>query len=241
MIEAMPESAPTTTPDPAERVHRWVVSILQTVMAVGFVLALYERQWLNALVIAGVIALMFLPAVLGRRFRVHIPPEFELLALVFVFAALFLGEIRGYYHRFWWWDIALHTTSGLLLGIFGFLLVYLLNENDRVDLHMRPRFVALFAFLFAVTVGAVWEIFEFSMDRLAGMNMQKPMFGDPSGLTDTMWDLIVDTVGAILISAFGWWYLKRNERSFIERWIRKFIATNPRLFRRDTEPTEADP
>jgi uncharacterized membrane protein YjdF len=127
----------------------------------------------------------------------------------------------------------LHASSGLLLGIVGFLLIYVLNENERVDVHMRPRFVALFAFLFAVAVGAIWEIFEFSMDSAFGTTMQKPMLGDASGLTDTMWDLGVDTVGAFLISALGWWYMKRKTRSFIEVWIRRFIDRNPRLFRED--------
>jgi len=218
--------------DRARRIHRWVVGVLQITMAVGVLLALYNQQWLNAMVIVGIIALMTVPIFLSRRLRVHIPSEFEVLALVFVYSALFLGEVRGYYQRFWWWDIALHATSGLLLGILGFLLVYVLNESDRIEVHMRPRFVALFAFVFAVAVGALWEIFEFAMDQLLGTNMQKPMFGDPSGLTDTMWDLIVDTGGAAVISLLGWRYMHRRERSFIEIWIRKFIERNPHLFKR---------
>lgn len=221
-----------TARDRATRVHWWVVTVLQVIMGLALVLAIYERQWLTATITLGIILLMFAPAVLGRRLKLYIPPEFELLALVFVFAALFLGEVRGYYARFWWWDIALHTTSGLLLGILGFLLVYVLNESERIELHMRPRFVAFFAFFFAVAVGALWEIFEFAMDQIFGTNMQKPMLGDPSGLTDTMWDLIVDTVGAAVISAAGWWYMKRDRRSIVELWIRKFIAGNPALFRR---------
>ncbi len=201
-------------------------------MAVELILVLHEEQWINAFLVMAIMAVTLSPAVLGRRFRVHIPPEFQLLAVVFVFAALFLGEIQSYYVRFWWWDIALHTSSGLLMGILGFLLVYVLNESERVDIHMRAHFVALFAFLFAVAVGTLWEIFEFAMDQIAGTNMQKPMLGDPSGLTDTMWDMIVNALGALAISALGWWYMKRNERSFIEVWIGRFIERNPRLFRR---------
>lgn len=216
----------------AARIHRFVLVALQFIMGLGLAGALVEQQWLNALVVLAIMLLTLVPAALGRRLQVlDIPAEFEVLAVVFVFAALFLGEVRGYYARFWWWDIALHTTSGLLLGILGFLLVYVLNASARIDLHMRPRFVALFAFVFAVAVGALWEIFEFGMDRLFGMNMQKPMFDDPSGLTDTMWDLIVDTLGAAVISGLGWWFMHRQTRSFIQVWIRKFIARNPRLFR----------
>jgi len=200
-------------------------------MAAELVLLLSQGLWMSAFLVLAIMTITLAPAIMSRRLPVNIPPEFQVLAVVFVFAALFLGEIRSYYDRFWWWDIALHTSAGLLLGILGFLLVYVLNENERVDVHMRPRFVALFAFLFAVSVGALWEIFEFTMDRSFQTTMQKPMLGDPSGLTDTMWDLIVDTLGAIAISGLGWWYMRRGMRSFIELWIRKFIERNPRMFR----------
>ena len=218
--------------DRADQVRWWLFSLLQIIMALGLVLAVYERQWLTAVVTLAIILVMFLPTALARRIRLEIPAEYEMMAVVFVFASIFLGEVRGYYHRFWWWDIALHTLSGLLLGIFGFLLVYVLNASDRIDLQMRPRFVAFFAFLFAVAVGAIWEIVEFAMDQFFGMNMQKAMFDDPSGLTDTMWDLIVDTIGALIISLLGWWHMHRRRSSFIDAWIRKFVARNPHLFRR---------
>ena len=212
-------------------IRRIILGVLLFVMTVELVLLFREQQWMNVFLVVMIMALTSAPAVLGRQFRVYIPPEFQMLAIVFVFAALFLGEIQGYYGRIWWWDIALHTSSGLLMGIFGFLLVYLLNESEHIDLHMRPRFVALFACLFAIVVGTLWEVFEFAMDQIVGTNMQKSMFGDPSGLTDTMWDMIVNALGAIFISALGWWYMVRRKQSFIEAWINKFIERNPRLFR----------
>ena len=116
------------------------------------------------------------------------------------------------------------------MGIVGFLLVYLLNESKRVELHMTPVFISLFAFLFAGTIGTLWEVFEFSMDQLFGLNMQKPMMGDPSGLTDTMWDMIVNAMGAFIISFMGWWYLKRKRTFFVKDWIREFIRRNPERF-----------
>lgn len=215
----------------AQRIHRGFAYAVSIIMTIEIVVMLLEGAWMNAFLVLMIMAVILAPTLLSRRLPVRIPAEFLLAALLFSFAALFLGEVRSYYQRLWWWDMVLHATSGLLLGILGFLLVYVLNENRRVDLHMRPRFVALFAFLFAVAMGALWEIFEFAMDQIFGANMQKPMLGDPSGLTDTIWDLILDTLGAATISIFGWWYMQNNRRSFIERWIRKFIASNPRLFR----------
>ena len=207
-----------------------VLLVLQGIMAVELIALLLQGAWASAVWLLAIMAVTGTPALFGDRLPVRIPAEFELLAILFVFAALFLGEFHSYYLRYWWWDIALHSISGLLLGIVGFLLVYVLNESKRIDVHMRAGFVALFAFVFAVAVGTAWEIFEFAADRLLGTQMQKPMLGDPSGLTDTMWDLIVDTLGAAVISGFGWWHMKRKRRSFIEVWIDRFIERNPRFF-----------
>jgi uncharacterized membrane protein YjdF len=214
-------------------IHKRVTLALQFILLVGLGLALWQGEWLTAFTTFAVILLTLLPVLLERRLGVYIPAEIELLALLFVFASLFLGEVRDYYYRFWWWDTLLHAGSGFLLGIVGFLLVHILNEMEQVSVTLRPGFVAFFAFLFAIGTGMIWEIFEFGMDELFGMNMQKPMLGDPSGLTDTMWDLIVDTVGALVISVLGYTYIRKDRReSFLERWIHDFITRNPRFFKR---------
>lgn len=212
------------------RVRLVILLLLQLVMSIELFLLLREGVWISSAWLLTIMLITGAPLVFGRRLPIRIPLEYELLTILFVFASLFLGEFRSYYERFWWWDVALHATSGLLLGVLGFLLVYVLNEVKQIDLRMRPSFVALFAFMFAVSVGTFWEIFEFAMDQIFGTVMQKPMLGDPSGLTDTMWDLIVDAIGAAVICCFGWWNLRWNSRSFLDRWIARFIATNPRFF-----------
>ncbi len=234
--EATPPIPPPVKVDngTAARIRLGIILLLQTVMAAELILLLNEHLWMSSFWLLAVMAITAAPALLGRRLPVRIPPEYDVLAILFVFAALFLGEFRSYYARLWWWDVALHTTSGLLLGMVGFLLVYVLNESRRIDLHMRPGFVALFAFAFAVTGGTLWEIFEFAMDQVIGTTMQKPMLGDPSGLTDTMWDLIVDALGAAIVSCFGWWHMRRDARSILDVWIEKFLERNPHLFRSST-------
>ena len=134
--------------------------------------------------------------------------------------------MQGYYTQFWWWDILLHTTSGFLLGIVGFLLVYILNEEKRVQVKLKASFVALFSFTFALALGALWEIFEFSMDYFFGLNMQK------SGLYDTMGDLMVDTIGAVVIAVVGYFYIRRKKVLLLERMITRFVERNPSLFKR---------
>lgn len=200
--------------------------MLKLVLAVGAVLLIVQGRYQASFEVMVILIVTLLPTLLGSHFKVAIPYEFESLAVLFVYMALFMGEFQSYYTRFWWWDAVLHTGSGFLLGIMGFLLVFVMNEKKDIDLDLQPKFVALFAFMFAMGMGALWEIFEFGMDQLFGMNMQK------SGLVDTMWDLIVDGLGAITIAILGWGYLKKNRgSSFLEKWIDGFVDKNPRLFR----------
>jgi hypothetical protein len=211
----------TGTADRTGRAQLRLLFVLQAIMAVQLFALLIERRWLDGVLVLAIMAATLFPVLLDRRFSVGLPAGLQMMAAAFVFAAFFLGEIRGYYVRIWWWDIALHATSGLLLGILGFLIVHALNEDARVELRMHPGFVAFFAFIFAVACGALWEVFEFAVDQNLGTQMQKPSPNDPSGLTDTMWDLIVDAIGGAAIGIYGWWSMARREPSFIGRWIGK--------------------
>jgi hypothetical protein len=209
----------------SDRFNRRLTLILKVILIAGALLELLKGDWLAAIATLGVVIITFLPVALGQRFNVRIPPEFELLAVIFVYASLFLGEVHGYYLKYWWWDSLLHTSSGLLLGIFGFLLVYVMNEKEDLQFSLKPSFVALFAFAFALAMGVLWEIIEFAADQTFGTNMQK------SGLIDTMWDLIVDGLGAFTIAILGYGYLSTaGSESFLERWIHHFIIVNQRFF-----------
>ena len=226
---ANPLAPATPMPSPAaRRAHLAIVAILQLVMAIQLVLLAARGDWPQAIFVAAIMAVILAPILL--RMPVELPSEIQIVAVLFVFATLFLGEVRDWYDRFWWWDAALHTTSGLLLGMLGFMFVYILNEDRNVDLHMRPAFVALFAFFFAVGLGAIWEVFEFAMDRFFGTNMQPATASDPSGLTDTIQDLIVDTAGAAVVALGGWRYLARARKPHLDHWARRFIERNPQLF-----------
>jgi uncharacterized membrane protein YjdF len=205
-----------------------ILAILQLIMAVQLIILFARQDWPQAAFVTGIMAMTIAPVLF--RMPVEIPSEVQIVAVLFVFATLFLGEVHDYYERFWWWDMVLHTTSGLLLGMVGFMFVYILNEDAHVDLHMRPSFVALFAFFFAVALGAIWEVFEFAMDRFFGTNMQPATPGDPSGLTDTIHDLIVDTIGAAAVALAGWRYLARARVSRIDTWASRFLRRNPQIF-----------
>lgn len=217
--------------DKAYRAHRITIRFLLALMTFEWLLLLLDKSWLSLFLVTLIIGTVFSPILFRNRMQMEIPAEFHLTAIIFTFAALYLGEVHDFYQKLWWWDIALHTTSGLLMGILGFLLVYVLNETKRVELNMTAGFIAFFAFTFALAIGSLWEIFEFSMDQIFGMNMQKEMLGDPSGLTDTMWDIIVNAIGAFFISFAGYGYLKKGKSFFVKDWIQSFINKNPAMFK----------
>ncbi len=212
--------------------HIWLNRILLMIVSLEWVYMLLEASWLSLVLVTLIIITLFAPVLFRKNMEVEVPAEFHFMAVLFIFSSLYLGEIQSFYVKVWWWDIALHASAGLLMGIFGFLLIYLLNESKRVDIYLTPGFIAFFAFIFAVFIGTAWEIFEFAMDGIFEFNMQKPMLGDPSGLTDTMWDMIMNATGALVMSFTGWWYLKRGQTFFVREWIGKFIRKNPDLFRK---------
>ena len=198
-----------------------VYYLLRLNVVLAFLTSLLQKNWLNATAIFGILILIFLPTYIKRKLKIYIPFEFELIAIIFIYLAVFLGDWHGYYEMFWWWDICLHLASGFLLGIIGFALMYILNENKDIKLKMNAGFMALFALLFAVSMGVFWEFIEFGIDNFLGTNMQR------SGLRDTMWDLLMDFTGAFLISSWGYFWMKgRMKLVFFDRVIKKFINKN---------------
>ncbi len=212
--------------------HRRIIGALFILLVAEWGLLLFRQSWLSLFLVTCILGTLFAPVIFRKRMQMEIPAELHIIAVIFVFCAFYLGEIQDFYNKLWWWDMVLHTSAGLLMGILGFILVYVLNESKRAHLNMTPNFIAFFAFTFGITIGSIWEIFEFSMDQLMGANMQKPMLGDPSGLTDTMWDIIVNAIGAFTISFIGFGYLKSGKSFFVKNWIKSFIDKNPKMFRK---------
>ncbi|MBU0456830.1 MAG: hypothetical protein ABH824_07235 [Nanoarchaeota archaeon] len=199
-----------------DKIQLFISYLLQLILILAIIFSLYRQNWLNVFTITGILFITLLPAIIRHSYKVHLPLELDLIVIIFVFASLFLGEVRGYYTRFWWWDVLLHTSSGILFGFAGFFLVYILNEEKKVHVNLKPFFVFLFSFAFANMIGVIWEIFEFSMDSFFAFNMQK------SGLIDTMWDLIVNTLGSLVVATLGFFYMKKSG-SFFERGVNKFV------------------
>jgi len=206
----------------AQKTHFVIYNAIRVVLLFAIISAIINSKWTILFISSLTFFLTFLTAIIKRNYRVDLPVEFELAIVLFIYMSIFLGGAQGYYTAFWWWDIILHIGAGVVLGFAGFIILYSLYIGGKIQ--ASPGTIAIFAFCFAVAIGTVWEIFEFSMDNFFGMNMQK------SGLIDTMWDLIVDSLGALLTSTLGYVYLKGGKTRLFERLLKRFIRQNPHFF-----------
>ena len=232
-----------------------VYVLLSVLVLTVIVRSAFFGRWEN--VFTGVLAslLLLIPPFVERSFHVELPTTLEILAYVFVFCAEILGEIGNFYVHFSFWDTMLHTFNGFMFAAFGFCLVDIFNKTKRFRFQLSPVFLALVAFCFSMTIGVLWEFFEFGADLLLHTDMQKDAFTTlinsvsiPNdlgqklthikdiatttivtrsgevitlegyldiGLADTVKDLFVNFVGAVVFSVIGFFYVKRRGKGHI--------------------------
>lgn len=202
---------------------RWLAPIW-IALGISAMLSMATGRWTLAGVSTLALVLCLAPIALASRYRVVLPLPFAISTTAFIIASLIFGEVLDAYEVVWWWDIALHGSSAIALGLIGFLFIYMLFHGDSFAAPASA--LAIIAFSFAVTVGGMWEIFEYLTDKVIGTNMQR------SGLDDTMTDLMVNAFGAAVGSLVGYGYLKGQSAGFPGRLIADFVALNRHLFKR---------
>lgn len=164
------------------------------------------------------IVVMFLPSIIQKKFNLAIPGYMFVLYFIFLYCAVYLGEVRNFYYSVPHWDTMLHTFSGAMLGALGFTIAELLSDSPHRKVELSPFFIAFFGFCFAVAAGTVWEIYEYTIDSIMKLNMQKYAFEDGTlklgraALNDTMKDIIVDVIGALAMAVIGYIFKKRSEK-----------------------------
>ena len=146
---------------------------LRILVIVMLVLQLLNRNYENVFLCALTLLLLVMPSLVQVTFKVELPTTLEIFILVFIFAAEILWEISEFYLVFPFWDTVLHTINGFLAAAIGFSMVDLLNRSEKIVFNLSPLFTAIVAFCFSMTIGVIWEFFEFGMDQLLGYDMQK--------------------------------------------------------------------
>ena len=220
---------------------------LRLLVLVVLVRQLFLHNYEGAFFCILTIVLLYIPSWLQVKLRIELPPPLEITILCFIFAAEILGEVNAFYVNVPNWDTMLHTLNGFLAAAVGFSMVLLLNDDERLTFDLSPFFLALVAFCFSMTIGVLWEFFEFGMDFFFHTDMQKDTVinavytvaldptrtnkvvaikgiqdvvinGDSLGLggyldigiIDTMKDLFVNFIGAVVFSLIGYFYVKKK-------------------------------
>lgn len=150
-----------------------VYLILRGLIILALIRAIFRQEYQNVFLCALSLALLLMPSIIARKLEIMLPSTLEIIILLFIFAAEILGELNSFYVRVPHWDTMLHTINGFLCAAIGFALVDMLNRNERFSVQLSPVYLAVVAFCFSMTVGVLWEFFEFSGDCLLGMDMQK--------------------------------------------------------------------
>lgn len=198
-----------------EKAQYIAIIILRLFIGILIVLSVARMNLFLLVMSFFVLFLTFLPAIIGKSFRINLPIEIDFVLTLVLYLHYALGEYNGFYVRFSWWDIFLHTGNSVILGFIGMTFVYILLITSKIK--AKPILVATFSIFFAVFIGVIWEIFEFTIDQIFGFNMQK------SGLVDTMTDLMMDVVGASLIGVAGFFYIKNPKPNLLHSWALKIL------------------
>jgi len=182
-----------------------------------FIIDLVNGYWVGAFVAFVVFVFSLVPSLVERNYKIYLPNEFGFFTTLLLYLHYVLGEIKGYYEIYPWYDNLLHYSGSLLIGLVGFFIVYTFYYTKEVK--TSPFFVVLFTFIFSLAIGTLWEIVEYSIDVFFAADMQK-------GLVNTMSDLLMDTLGALLASLLGYLYIKRAKGILFDRIIRRFTHLN---------------
>lgn len=256
--------------------------IIHLVLSILVVIVMIRQFFLgnynNVFVCVMTLVLFMIPAFVDRHLNIRLPLALEAVIMFFIFAAEILGEIQSFYTIIPYWDTILHTINGFMMAAIGFAMIDILNQDPHFHINLSPLFVAFVAFCFSMTIGVLWEFFEYTADQFFLTDMQKDwlvgnvssVLINPSGLNDpilikdvtktvisgtidgvpqdwvinnayldlglidTMKDLIVNCIGAVVFSVIGLIYIKNRGKN---RFVASFI---PQLkTEEEIEATEA--
>lgn len=248
-----------------------VYVVLRFLVIVTMISQLIKGNFENVFMCILTLILLLIPSIIDKRLNIALPNALETIILLFIFSAEILGEVQNFYGIFKHWDTMLHTINGFLCAAIGFSLIDILNRSEKFHTKMTPISVAIVAFCFSMTVGVLWEFFEYGMDTTFNTDMQKDRViqtvssvtlnpegknkpvtirninqttihyqenGEEKeitivdgyldiGIRDTMKDLFVNFIGAVIFSILGWLYIKdRDEYKFAENFMPKMKKRN---------------
>lgn len=142
---------------------------------------------------ASIILVLFIPRIFQKIFKLKISDGMELIYVVFIILAQFLGSVVNLYNTVWWYDLFTHFLSGILTAVLSLVILnWFSMYKDK-----NKGFNILFIISFTLMVASIWEMLEFGADTFLGMNVQHSI---ETGVSDTMEDILVAFLGSIIVS-----------------------------------------
>ena len=125
-----------------------------------------------------------------RSFIIEVPFSSQTALNIFIFVAVVIGSTLNNRTTFHHFDIFTHFVAGFASAWFGYDFANIIFRKRGV---LGPGMSAFTSLTFALSLSVGWEIYEFSMDSIYGLNLQIR----ESGVVDTMVDFIMCAVGAV--------------------------------------------
>jgi len=199
----------------------FVLNFIRLMLALAILIAMYSSRDLVFVIAIISLGITFIPLLSRVIFGFKIPAEVEIMVLFSIYGLLVFGSVRGF--EFWWWDILLNLGAAAILGFIGLTVFFVLDKEEIIN--ASPFIVVFFTFCFAFSLGALWEMFEFFLDSIFGFGLQS------GGLSDTMKDLVVNALGAIIVSVIGAVHLRSGKRNFMSLFISRFLKRYFKFFK----------
>jgi hypothetical protein len=183
-----------------ERIGHYLSYLMQALILVYSVYSFYIQDFLWAIGAIFAFFLTITPTLLKKRFYITLPWELNLLIVLALFIHV-SGNIRGWYEIFYpFYDKIAHFIASSAVAILGFISAVIFDQYTEIKINRA--LIIFFIIIFTMAIGSCWEIGEFLSDKSLGTSFQH-------GLDDTMWDLMFDLIGGLVVGILGTVYLRK--------------------------------
>lgn len=162
-----------------------------------------------------IIFVLFIPRIVTKIFKIKISDAMELVYIVFIILAQFLGSVVNLYNKTWWYDLFTHFLSGVLTSVLALVVL----DWFGIYKDENKYFNAFFIIAFTLMIASLWEFIEFGSFVFFKMDVQHHL---TTGVFDTMEDMLVAFLGSIIVSTLYLIESKASKNGFLKKVVNDF-------------------
>lgn len=210
------------------KVRLIVMNVMRLTLIVALVLGILNGRRLILIFAALGLFVTFIPAIVSGLFGRKLPAGYEIVMLMFAYGLIYFGEVRGVFDKIWLIGAMLTLVASMIFGFIGFAVLSVLHKENKIS--TSALMISAMTFCFAVTIGALWEVFEFSLSSFFGFNL--------GTTSDKMTqDIATTMLGALIVSGAGYFYIKSGKNNLVSAVVERAVRKYPGIFgSTDNEP-----